>query len=166
MKVRFVSVMLLVLCGAVLARINESSDDLKKRYGSIQLKDYGRGDYYYMDGFLINAIMKEGRSVYISYQMKPVGKYEEIVKPTSAAASTFKTYAGLDSVPLDGMDIEALLLINLGKEFVRVSERSSDTVDYYRSASGSVAAVYSKESHILSIADVVKYQLFMEGRKF
>jgi len=37
MKVRFVSVMLLVLCGAVLARINESSDDLKKRYGAIGL---------------------------------------------------------------------------------------------------------------------------------
>ncbi len=83
MKVRFVSVMLLVLCGAVLARINESSDDLKKRYGAIGLKDYGRGDYYYMDGFLINAVMKDGRSVYISYQMKPAGKYEEVVKHTA-----------------------------------------------------------------------------------
>ncbi|MGD9707695.1 MAG: hypothetical protein AB7V07_08560 [Candidatus Delongbacteria bacterium] len=166
MKVRFVSVMLLVLCGAVLARINESSDDLKKRYGAIELKDYGRGDYYYMDGFLISAVMKDGRSVYISYQMKAPGKYEEVVKHTAGAASTFKAYVNLANVPLDGMDIEALLLINLGKEFERVAERSSDTLDYYRSASSSVVAVYSRESHILSIADIVKYQLLMESRKF
>jgi len=166
MKVRFVSVILLVLCGVVLARINESSEDLMKRYGPIGLKDYGRGDYYYMDGFLVNAVMKDGRSVYISYQMKPVGKYEEIVKPTATGTSTFKAYVNLANVPLDGMDIEALLLINLGKEFERVAERSSDTLDYYRSASSSVVAVYSRESHILSIADIVKYQLLMESRKF
>ncbi len=166
MKVRFVSVMLLVLCGAVLARINESSDDLKKRYGAILLKDYGRGDYYYMDGFLVNAIMKDGRSVYISYQMKAPEQYEAIVKPTASGASTIKTYVGLPNVPLDGMDIEALLLINLGKDFERMPERSSDTVDYYRSAGGTLVAVYSRESHILSIADIVKYQLFMESRKF
>lgn len=164
MKGGFVSIMLLVLCTAVLARINESSDDLKKRYGAIELKDYGTGDYYYKDGFLVNAVMKDGRSVYISYQMKPVGKYEEIVKPTVAGASTFKVYVNLPNIPLDGINIEALLLINLGKEFERVAERSSDTLDYYRN--GSTIAVYSKESHILSIADIVKYQLFMESRKF
>jgi len=72
----------------------------------------------------------------------------------------------LANVPIDGMDIEALLLINLGKDFERVAERSSDTLDYYRSASSSVVAVYSRESHILSIADIVKYQLLMESRKF
>ena len=162
MKVRFVSVMLLVLCGAVLARINESSDDLKKRYGAIELKDYGTGDYYYKDGFLVNAVMKDGRSVYISYQMKPVGKYEAMIKPTGG--SNFKAYVDLPNIPLDGINIEALLLINLGKEFERVAERSSDTLDYYRN--GTVMAVYSKESHILSIADIVKYQLFMESKKF
>jgi hypothetical protein len=98
MKGGFVSIMLLVLCAAVLARINESSDDLKKRYGAIELKDYGTGDYYYKDGFLVNAVMKDGRSVYISYQMKPVGKYEAMIKPTGG--SNFKAYVDLPTFRL------------------------------------------------------------------